>query len=343
MRRRNIAISILMFGQGHLTQACNFYKHIKEQYKIVALILILPVDMPMTTAENTIKSTILFEDNPFVSFNPAVLSTSDDCSTLWKCMIDVAIISNGFKPTFINICKDTHTEFHISFWGFNWYDSIPTLGIARQSISLYPNCFLLKSFYSNFNNQIHYVPIIVDNEEEIKSNSIYVNSIPPLINTARIERNITNKTCLLYLRDAEYLCFLPGLVKNNPDFTFNVFTIWKGGFSHKNITYHAVGPKFKDHMKTASCMITSSGNETIQECVYNEIPIAIFKPTTDFEQRINYNIYVRNGMALPFSENIDLCKLQNYKYKDTVKFQRMVENAPAVALSLMNRLEASTL
>ena len=343
MTRRNIIISVLMFGQGHLTQACNFYKHIREEYKIVALVLILPVDIPMTTAENTIKSTILFEDNPFIWFNPVVLSTSDDCSTIWKCMIDVAIISNCSKPTFVNICKNTCAEFHISFWGFDWYDNIPTLGIARQSISLYPNCLLLKSFYSNFYNRIHYIPIIVDSEEESKSNSIYGNSIPPLINTARIERNITSKSCLLYLRDADYLTFLPELVNNNPDFTFNVFTTHTSTYSHKNITYHMIGPKFKDYMKTASCMITSSGNETIQECVYNEIPISIFKPTTDFEQRINYNIYTRNGMALPFSEKIDLHKLQNYKYKDTVKFQQMVENAPTVALSLMNRLETNTL
>jgi UDP-N-acetylglucosamine:LPS N-acetylglucosamine transferase len=145
------------------------------------------------------------------------------------------------------------------------------------------------------------------------------------------------------LRDAEYLLFLPRLVKNNPDFTFDVFTIHKSEFSRENITYHAVGPQFKDYMKTASCMITSSGNETIQECVYNEIPIAIFKPTTDLEQLINYNIYVGNGMALPFTEDIDLHQLQNYKYNDTVKFQQMVENAPTAALSLMNRIETNTL
>jgi UDP-N-acetylglucosamine:LPS N-acetylglucosamine transferase len=110
-------------------------------------------------------------------------------------------------------------------------------------------------------------------------------------------------------------------VSNNPHIKFTVFSNHINNVRQQNnIVLHKPGPEFKEFLKTTNVIITTSGVESICEALYNKIPIVLFKPESgDEEQMFNYNFYMRNKMALPFTPDMNLSHVQS-GFRNTTRF-----------------------
>ena len=179
--------------------------------------------------------------------------------------------------------------------------------------------------------------------------SIFKNSIlskykiPALIDIKKINRdNIKPKLILSYsVSGYDFPNELIKLAVKYPDFNFKYFTNEKVNLIFpKNIECFKSDKKlFQEYLEKCEAVLCTSGNELIQECVLNKIPVATMPCSKkQFEQNNNFKLYIDLKYAKSMKD-ININKLVKYKNQDTcINFCKSLENREEKILRLFQKL-----
>ena len=133
------------------------------------------------------------------------------------------------------------------------------------------------------------------------------------------------------------------IARNNPDYTFNYFKNYDTNLiTEKNIIQHKSSKlEFKNYLSKAGIVFCTSGNELIQECTYNKIPVATIPCSrVHFEQNFNYKNYVKKfKWAEEMKEKINLEKLKEKNMNNYSKFiEDSLKDRDKIILELISKL-----
>jgi hypothetical protein len=312
-KKPNIAICISCFGMGHFTQAITVANYIKDEYTIKSIFCTCPADIDERTLMYKIKKSILYKDTADICIFKTSHLQTHEVNNKPKLLLNYVIYNTMNTPEITYYLLKYDIQLIIDFFTNNINVlGYPTINIARQYISMKRD---LDNSFTNttrgFNSVNAGICLSHDDIRDLHYNSIVDFDIPPLIDTVEIKRNIIPNTCLVYIRDALYCNDLNTLIKNNPDIAFSVFTNHTTLIEPlENVHVSLPNNEFKDKLTTTQIIITSSGVETVCEAFYNDIPIIVFRPDErDEEQSYNYNYYIKNKMAVPFTRDIDILNI----------------------------------
>ncbi len=134
----------------------------------------------------------------------------------------------------------------------------------------------------------------------MEKNRFSTNYLGPLINSNECDRsNIDHNLVLAYsISGIDFINTLNIISRNHTNFKFNLFIDYKSDIKvdklNNNIKIYDTNNKiFKQFLDKSSCVLCTTGNELIQECVNSKIPVATMPcATSHFEQVSNYNNYV---------------------------------------------------
>ena len=136
--------------------------------------------------------------------------------------------------------------------------------------------------------------------------------LPPLICDKKTEREIDEKLVLCYSVSGEdFYNELKKIADRYSNYNFKYFTNLEFKNSSKNIEIFTPDKlNFKNYLKQCICVLCTSGNELILECVYNNIPVGTMACSNmHFEQKYNEDLYIKKLDYADLMINLDLNKL----------------------------------
>jgi UDP-N-acetylglucosamine:LPS N-acetylglucosamine transferase len=332
---KNICFFVNGIGNGHLTQADTIFNILQgtNNYNVKIVYII--------NNKNIFNDNLKLYKNKFKNTKIKNISINSNEST----------ISNIYNPiNFLKMIKD-----------FNKVKIDEQLLISRK-IDLIISFFIPKFFIKKIN--IKCIDIACQyciNNIIIKIlsyNKIYNNIIPVSIGNKNIyskyyikslisleeldRKNVNKKIALAYNAFGDnFTNILNKIAKNNKE--FKIYLFMKENPKKKledNIIFNYCSNKFKKILKIASCVLCTSGNELIQECVYNNIPVAtIYCSNKHFEQVYNYNNYIKKKYAIHMDENLNLekiSKINNIKISN--KFKKRINNRDKEIINIIDNI-----
>lgn len=336
----NVCFTVLGVGQGHITQAKYFYNLLKskKEYDIKFINIICRYEI---FKKNIIKYKLIFPDCKIKNIN--IKSNENDISNIFN----INIISN-FKIIYDSLLtKDTNFLFkkykinlNIGFFIPKLYlkkPSVKTIDIANQYSV---NNFLIDMLgYNKLANNI--TPISIINKNKF---SKYV--LPSLISNVKLTRhNVDKNICVAYaVSNIHFAKKLNIIAKNNPKFKIYFFMNEKPSINlESNIKFKFSSTKFKKYLNKASCVLSTSGNELIQECVYNNIPIATMPcNNSHFEQLSNYKNYINLKYVVPMDKNIKLNKLRKLNINNkSLELEKTLKNRDKIIMDILDKIVKS--
>ena len=299
---KNIGFMICAVGNGHLTQAKTVYNILRKNgYNI-------PIVISCGKKENKEWKKI-FKESDYV--NEKIYITEDATNNLKTVGSYINFIRSIFKPmNAYYYFQKYKLDLFISFWTPSLIIKfpVPCLSFAYQ-YNIEGSKFLDLTIKLSKKLQI---PVSIGRPN--KYSSYWV---PNLIGLNPIKRNInTKKICLAYsVSGNDFINTMNKIALKNPNYEINFFFKKKVSTNlPSNIIVHNISrDKFRELLKITHCVICTSGNELIQECVFNKIPVATMPCSDDqFEQHNNFNKYVNIlKYAVKMDEELDLEKLSN--------------------------------
>ena len=212
-------------------------------------------------------------------------------------------------------------KYNLSLWISLFFPTlykwkIPYIDIANQ--------YIIDNWIINF---------IVKISKSIPVSILFKNNyskyyIPPLINNKLLnKKSNTRKICLAYA--GEHFHFEKKIIKianNNKKWEIKYFARNQTNKNFpKNIKiFKPSKDKFLKYMKLTKCVLCTSGFQLTQECIFNNIPVAIMPCSQQhFEQVFNFNKYTKIlKWAVPITSNLNLDKLSKRninKYTNNLK------------------------
>ena len=147
----------------------------------------------------------------------------------------------------------------------------------------------------------------------MKDNIVTDHILPPLINAERITRDVDDKLILCYsVSGIDFPSTLRKISRKHKDFTFHYFKNYDPNVRFlKNVVLHPTSrDEFKAYQMRAAAVLCTSGNELIQECVYNGIPVASLPCSSLQEEQIENNEYYTNrGCSVPMHAELNVSEL----------------------------------
>lgn len=315
--KQNIAFFICCIGMGHFTQAITVANYIKDKYKFKYIFCSCTADCNDDEIKNRVKNSILYKDKATIQIGKAHILQTRELTNILKTQASILYYNTKYIPALYYYIKKYNISLCLDFFT-NFYDVFryPSISISRQLISM--NQYIDNPLQNGLKHRKHVNVAICLSNDDINSLNKYNNidfDIPPLIDITEIPRDIIPNTCLIYIRDAHYCKDINIFVKNNHHIQFSIFTNHIKDINQEpNVSLSKPSDDFKEKLKKTQILITSSGVESICEAHYNNIPIIVLKPDEgDKEQTHNYNYYVKNNMATPFSKDINLVEIANTK------------------------------
>lgn len=323
INKPNIAIAFSAVGNGHFTQAVTVANYIKDRFNISFVGVTCLNDCNEDELRTRIK--MLIKDGCDIRIYKATnLGTTSELRNKLKTQLSVLYYTTMNINNLNKLLKKNNCILVLDFFT-NTYGTyhIPVIKIARQFISI--DNQLNNIFYRTLKTKtIFNAAICLTKHEENNENNNFIDfHIPPLIDNRPMVRNVIPNTCLVYTRDKDYCPSINTLVKKHPSFKFNIFTNHINEIDRNvNVIVNKPSIEFKNYLTTTDILITTSGVESICEALFNEIPVILFKPDIgDEEQTFNYNFYIRNKMASPFSHDVDLSN-SKLKYRKSKWFKK---------------------
>jgi len=324
---KKIGFLICDVGNGHLTQAITFYNILKNNNFIV------PIVVSCGYQENLEYKKIFYDSNyDFEKFWIGEEETNN-LSLLNKINLIRSILK---KMDTERIIKKYKLDMVISFWTPNLRTtfSVPCICIAPQF--LINNNFNLKIIIRNFQNK--QIPISVG-EKNIYSPYW----IPYLIDINPIKKIKTNKKIALAyaVSGIDFQKRLFKIAKNNPTFEIHFFFNTNPFINFpSNVIYHKTSRiEFKKYFVKAKCVLCTSGNELIQECIINKIPVATINCSNkQYEQVENMKKYVYKLKYAEIMENdlnLDLLSKKDLSISNK-HFLKGLENREEKIIKLIN-------
>lgn len=327
-KNKNLGLLINCFGIGHLTQANNFYKISKKNGYNISVIILFSNKFIDIKEYNFNKEKII---KIHMDIKEKDAGNLDSYSIIKYLLFNT--ISN--KNNVNNYGVENKVDLWINFFAPAMNLDIKTLLISRQSSH---KMSLINNYITNYFISYNLIHVSI-----LKKNMFSDYWIPSLINNKKIiKNNIKNKICVAYYSfDGPFMKILKKIAINNSDFKIYLFKNKKFDDLPSNIIVKNISKiEFKNYLKICSCVLCTSGNELIQECVYNYIPVAtIPSNNNNWEQVENFNFYCNE---LQYSEkmkmNTNLESLSNKNVKRIGdEFNKSIENRDVIINYLLKK------
>lgn len=300
---KKIGFMVLGVGNGHITQSEIIYNILKNNGYEIPVIIIYSSSESVDHPFVNVTSDIIYK-KIHTNYNTPHKYNNE---SLKQILIDLLLVK-----TYI---KDFEEQYKLNLW-ISFFapvvdTTIPSLFISNQICIDGSLPILISTVWFN--------QIFVSIGEP---NKISDNWVPPLINLSLIERKINkenkksnkrSKVCLVYkVSGNEFIYTLNTIVDKNIDFIFHLFCDEKPENLNNNITWHPCSRvEFKKYLSLCNCVLSTAGDGLVNECVYNEIPIAIMPSSKKHVEQIhNKKKYCDNyKYALHMDDNLNLNKL----------------------------------
>lgn len=224
----------------------------------------------------------------------------------------------------------------INFWIIDWFNYRTKQFAVASQLSLPHLTGLI--FLNNLLSIT--IPISI-----FHKNSFSKYKFPSLIDDQKLDRsNVDKKMVVAYSVSGKvFPLLLNKIAKNNPGYTFNYFKNYDTNLiTEKNIIQHKSSKlEFKNYLSKAGIVFCTSGNELIQECTYNKIPVGTIPCSrVHFEQNFNYKNYVKKfKWAEEMKEKINLEKLKEKNMNNYSKFiEDSLKDRDKIILELISKL-----
>jgi hypothetical protein len=326
----NLAFGVLAVGQGHMTQAKAIYDIVlRNGYSV-------PIIFCMVSNKNTVveKCNMYFTHSKIEFVK--IYANEDDMNSM-NLIGNLRFFASMLRPF------DTskyEVKYNIGMWVNFWVPTIHTFNMPAICIApqFSVKDWRMKNIVRLFKRK--QVPVSIMEENPY---SPYV--VPSLINLNPITRRRGyKKVCVAYaVSGKDFGKVLEQIATNNPDFEIHFFFgKEKPSKLSPKIVWHATSVhEFKAYMEICCCVLATAGNELVQECAFNGIPVAIMPcSAAQFEQMCNYEKYVnRLRYAEPMTPTMTLKKLAN---RDVTKvqrdFEKSVEKREDIIVSLIEEI-----
>ena len=303
-KNKNIGLLINCFGNGHLTQADTFYKILKKiGYRVNIIVLF--------SNKNINTEEYYFKDEEIININVKINEKNAgelDTFSIFKYLY-YNLKNNYNKVNQLGI--ENNIDLWISFFAPVYNTQKKMLVISRQIA--HKNSLLNNSVLNYFisYNLIH-VSLL---DKNIHSDYW----IPSLIDNKKIRKKSKNICVAYYSFEGPFINILKKIANNNPEYKIYLFKNKKFDNLPKNIIVKNISKiEFRKYLGYSSCVLCTSGNELIQECVYNYIPVATIPSNNkNWEQIENFNFYCNKlNYSEEMKENLNLNVLSNKNVKD---------------------------
>lgn len=318
--KKIISFQICGIGNGHLTQAKTVYDTLINYAKI-------PVVLIYGRLEGYDQ---IFNYSRVIYFSLHTNEKSIEQMDKVSCLLDL------FTPKYTTLLEK---QYEISEWINFWMIDLFNTDTKQTIIA------------DQFNCQNYDIDIIVNICKIFCNVSIYSIINPTrfsqeylgsLINLNIINRNKIEKNLIVCysVSGNDFIFTLGNISKNYPNFNFKLFINYHIEYSlPKNVNIYKIDSKFfKDNLERCQGVLCTSGNELIQECVYNNIPVATMPCNyKQYEQVHNFKKYCFDlEYSIQMNENLNLDELVNRNMEEfSLKFQNMVKNRDSKIIELI--------
>lgn len=327
-KNKNLGLLINCFGIGHLTQANNFYKIAKKIGYNINIIILFSNKFIDTKEYNFNKEKIIII---YMDIEEKNAGNLDSYSIIKYLLFNT--ISNKNKVN--NYGINNKIDLWINFFAPAMNLDIKTLLISRQSSH---NMSLINNYITNYFISYNLIHVSI-----LKKNMFSDYWIPSLIDDKRLVKNkIKTKICVAYYSfDGPFMNILKHIAINNSDYKIYLFKNKKYDNLPKNIIVKNISKiEFKNYLKICSCVLCTSGNELIQECVYNYIPVATMPSNyNNWEQIENFNFYCKElnySEEMTINTNLDSLSNKNVK-KIGDDFNKSIKNRDLIINFLLKK------
>lgn len=324
-KKKILGFQVMGIGNGHISQAKTVYNILIKNYE-VPIVIIYGAKKEDKSIDNYFnKSKIVYKE---IKSTP---ETTNNMNLLYA-LID------AFKK------KETsfyEKKFMINTW-INFF--VPDLFNFRT------NQINIANQFDQNDIRIYLVIIIYYILSHVKIVTIHNKSllspytITTLVDFKKIDRSIIDPRLVLCYSGAgkDFSNQLKLIAIKNPNYNFKYFTdteLDRENLPNNIELFKPDKEKFNNYIKSCVLVLCTSGNELIQECVYNYIPIASMPCSKkQFEQMYNYKKYLANNYIKPMYqldiENI----INNTDYSINDKFHLENKDRDKKILSIMSKL-----
>ena len=309
-------------GNGHITQAKMIYKCFMKYNIQVPIVVIYG-------RKQCIEITNMFPLATLIFKKTQTTNESMNNNNILKLTYD--LFSN--KKT-LQFEKSHGINTWINFFAVDLFNTSTSTKIQVSSQICLPN-IELKILKLLFRLNSQKLVSLVDNP------SFVDHSIPSLISTDNISRKrINNKLILAYsVSGTDFHKTLKQIASNNPKYIFHYFTNSDVRVTlPKNCHLYKPSGEFKQFLKICGGVLCTSGNELIQECCYNEIPVATMPCSSkQYEQVYNCNLYVNKlKFASKMSSDMNLNSFVSKNNKSICnEFKQKLRNQDNAILKIL--------
>lgn len=323
---KNVAFVICGTGNGHVTQALTIYKMLKSNNFQVPVIISVGRESKYEWEE-------IFKDADYYHIFMPV--SEEEMNTL-NFISQVNFLRAFYEKVNLDQYKTKYgIDMFISFWtpNFSTSVSVPFISIASQFtlenkalsflINLYKKKQIPVSIGTPNKYSPYWIPYLIDDKKLVRENN-------------------GKKICLAYaVSGIDFQKNLCSIAMGNKDYEIHFFFKTKPVKNFpRNVIYHKTSRvEFKKYQEIANCVLCTSGNELIQECIYNGIPVASMACNkSHFEQVANQQKYCdRLKATVLMSPTLNLDELSN---RDVSIYQKQmessIENREDKIISLIN-------
>lgn len=337
--------AVLGTGLGHITQGINLCKLLSRHGVIIPTFVIMSA-LPREQYNHDHLQRAIGEATELRFFPMYTTAEHVQTMNLSSYRAFVKDLMSG-ADAYAEMEARYHLDAWVSLMCPMLFSPLPTISITSQVVR--PNCSLwcLMSLIKRPNELL--VGIRCDNEQyQIKSAFplLYApqDSVYSLINEQYLDRSLVKRNlCLAYSVSGErFPRTLAVLASRYPEIDFIYFT--KDRVNDQsvgalpNVQVEPPSPVFKTVMSRCAFMLTTAGNESVQEAVYNEIPIAIMAAHPQhYEQTDNENRWVGMGFAIRMTPFLDLQVLRERDMSTaSTEMATGLKQSPATLLRVIN-------
>ena len=301
---KNIGLLVQTIGNGHFTQACTLYDILKEHYNIPLVVSCGP--HPMPEWKQQLPNPTHHHEKRWV--------TENDIQGMKNAKPMLHFMKSICQPIDVDkYVKQYNLDLLISLWCPSIVESasVPWLSFAPQNSV---NDLRLKILINLCKHK--QIPVSIG-----MPNLYNQYTIPSLISDVPLQRHLCHynagvkqereSLCVAYaVSGVDFQHRLSKIAAANPHFSIHFF------FKHalqvsfpSNVVVHKPSKQvFQNYLQAAACVLCTAGNELIQECAFNKIPVATMPCSAQqFEQVSNAKVYISQlKYAVPLCDELSL-------------------------------------
>jgi len=331
MAKKKIGFYIMGIGNGHITQAKIVYSILEKHYDI-------PITIFVSGNEKK-EFREIFPNSNYLHYK--IFADEGDMDKLNTIKSKFKSLLSYAKPYNLNeIIKIFNLDLLIGFWCIGFNDILtqklikPYLCIAPQYSVDNKNINLIANL-----SKKQVIPISIDDNNKYSDHKL-----PPLIDIKEIKKEKSEKNIVLAyaVNGIDFMNTLNQIAIKNEDYEFHFFYRKAPNYNfNKNVFYHKTSRiEFKEYFKIAKCVLCTSGNELIYECVYNKIPVATMASNKNqFEQVHNQNKFINKfKYAIKMDKNLDIDELTKIDViTSNLDLKKKIDNREYQVLNLIKK------